>query len=89
MGKGPVPDLPHAIVIPNSLVDQWRRELKTFFKAHSLDIFQLPTVATELQKYFTAPDGPWKKSHHPLMFRIVLIPHSVRIVHTIATTRCS
>ena len=85
MGKGCVPNLPHAIVIPNSLVDQWRRELKTFFKAHTLDIFQLPTAAAELQSYFTAPDGLWKRSHHDDIFRIVLVPHSVRILHTILT----
>lgn len=85
MGKGRVPNLPHAIVIPNSLVDQWRRELKTFFMPHSLDIFQLPTAATELHTYFTAPDSVWKKAHHEPIFRIVLIPHSVSSALAIPT----
>ncbi|KAM6500021.1 hypothetical protein JOM56_003035, partial [Amanita muscaria] len=39
MGKGKVPDAPHAIIVPNSLVDQWRRELKCFFKPGAIDIF--------------------------------------------------
>jgi len=88
MGKGDVPNKPHAIVVPNSLVDQWRRELKTFFKPFSLDIFQLPTSADALKAYFSAPDGVWAQAHHLPIFRVVLIPHSVRVVHQIETASC-
>ncbi len=88
MGKGSVPNKPHAIVVPNSLVDQWRRELKTFFKPFSLDIFQLPTSAAALKRYFSDPDGVWEKANHPHIFRVVLIPHSVGVIHPI-TMSCS
>lgn len=88
MGKGRVPNKPHVIVVPNSLVDQWRRELKTFFKPYSLDIFQLPTSGAALQRYFSDPDGAWAKANHQPMFRVVLVPHSVCVVH-LRTVLCT
>ncbi|KIL63772.1 hypothetical protein M378DRAFT_11866 [Amanita muscaria Koide BX008] len=76
MGKGKVPDAPHAIIVPNSLVDQWRRELKCFFKPGAIDIFVLPTARVALQDYFKRDNSPWTKSHHTEIFRVVLVPHS-------------
>jgi hypothetical protein len=43
MGKKGVPNQPHLIVTLNTLVDQFRRELKTFFKKNTIDIFTYPT----------------------------------------------
>jgi SNF2 family DNA or RNA helicase len=79
MGKGKVPDAPHAIIVPNSLVDQWRRELKVFFKPNVIDIFVLPNKATSLRNYFNEKEGAWTKSIHAKICRVVLIPHSVII----------
>ncbi|KAK2464152.1 hypothetical protein APHAL10511_003845 [Amanita phalloides] len=78
MGKGGVPNAPHAIIVPNSLVGQWRRELKTFFKPNVIDIFILPTQKVKLPQYFEASnEGAWMKSKHEMIRRIVLVPHSV------------
>ncbi|KAM6488891.1 P-loop containing nucleoside triphosphate hydrolase protein [Amanita muscaria] len=77
MGRGKVPNAPHAIIVPNSLVDQWRRELKCFFKPGAIDIFVLPTARVALQDYFKRENSPWTKSHHDEIFRVVLVPHSV------------
>ncbi|KAF8668495.1 hypothetical protein AX14_006173 [Amanita brunnescens Koide BX004] len=78
MGRGKVPNAPHAIIVPNSLIDQWRRELKVFFKPNVIDIFVLPTQAAKLQKFFQEDkDGSWMRSRHEKIRRIVLIPHSV------------
>jgi SNF2 family DNA or RNA helicase len=75
MGRGKVPNAPHAIIVPNSLIDQWRREFKVFFKPHVIDIFVLPTQAAKLRNFFT--ESSWVKSRHEQIRRIVLVPHSV------------
>ena len=78
MGREGIPDLPHAIIVPNTLVDQWRRELKTFFKPHVIDIFVLPTQSSKLKGYFDEQvDNAWMRSKHQKIHRIVLVPHSV------------
>ncbi|KAM6488893.1 P-loop containing nucleoside triphosphate hydrolase protein [Amanita muscaria] len=77
MGRGVVPNAPHAIIVPNTLVNQWRRELKCFFKPHAIDIFVLPTSRVLLQDYFKRDNSPWTKANHDEIFRVVLIPHSV------------
>lgn len=77
MGRGVVPNAPHAIIVPNTLVNQWRRELKCFFKPHAIDIFVLPTSRVSLQDYFKRDNSPWTKANHDEIFRVVLIPHSV------------
>ncbi|KAM6491331.1 P-loop containing nucleoside triphosphate hydrolase protein [Amanita muscaria] len=77
MGTAGVPNAPHAIIVPNTLINQWRRELKCFFKPHAIDIFVLPTARAALKDYFEDSSSPWKKSNHELVFRVVLVPHSV------------
>jgi SNF2 family DNA or RNA helicase len=77
MGTSGVPNAPHAIIVPNTLINQWRRELKCFFKPHAIDIFVLPTARAALKDYFEDSSSPWKKSNHELVFRVVLVPHSV------------
>jgi SNF2 family DNA or RNA helicase len=81
MGKKGIPNAPHAIIIPNSLVDQWRRELKVFFKAFSIEIFVLPSSTNDLKEYFESDFSPWKRGKHDDIQRIVLVPHSVRHSH--------
>lgn len=71
-----IPDHGHLIIVPNSLIDQWHRELKTFFKPHSIDIFRLPSSMAEIQIFWTK-EGHWGKSKHLQMFRVVLVAHSV------------
>ncbi|KAK2459376.1 hypothetical protein APHAL10511_008608 [Amanita phalloides] len=85
MGKGGVPNVPHAIIVPNSLVRQWWQELKTFFKPNVIDIFILPTQKVKLPQYFEASnEGAWMKSRHEMICHIVLVPHSVSVQLTVS-----
>lgn len=76
MGKGKVPNQPHLVIVPNTLFDQWHRELKTAFKSHAIDIFPLPTAWEEI-KSFWATDS-WLNSHQNGVFKVVLCSQSVR-----------
>ena len=86
MGKGKVPNAPHAIIVPNSLIDQWPQEFKVFFKPHVINIFVLPTQSSKLRDYFNEENNSsWTQSKHAKIRRIVLVPHSV---NTAAITIC-
>jgi hypothetical protein len=73
MGKGLVPNHAHLLVVPNTLVDQVHRKLKTFFQPRSIDIFWVPTIAKKLSPFWNEYNG----SKHEPIFRVVIIPHSV------------
>ncbi|KAF8872160.1 hypothetical protein BD779DRAFT_1679866 [Infundibulicybe gibba] len=75
MGIGVVPDLPHLIIVPNTLVDQWCKELRTFFKPHYIDIFRMPTAAKDYMRFFKA-GGEWSRAQHRCILRVVLIAQS-------------
>lgn len=74
MGQGPVPDQPHLIVVPNSLVDQVWREFRTFFKRASIDIFILPSNPDQLSEYLKTTVA---NSKHSGIFRIFICSHTV------------
>ncbi|TFK60422.1 P-loop containing nucleoside triphosphate hydrolase protein [Pluteus cervinus] len=69
MGRGPVPNLPHLLVLPLSLVGQWISELRTFFKPKEIDIFDLSGNDKEVEKSL----ADLALSKHEPVFRIVLI----------------
>ncbi|KAF7974464.1 hypothetical protein HWV62_12104 [Athelia sp. TMB] len=71
-----IPDLPHAIVAPTSLVDQWGVEFSTFCRKGSVEVYKFPTKATEWPSFWTNPNGAWMKSIMPMSKRIVIIQHS-------------
>lgn len=76
MGEKTVPDRPHVVVVPNSLVDQWHGELKVFFQPHTIDIFRVPTGAKGVTEFWK-PGGVYDKSLHNPIFRVVICPSSV------------
>ena len=67
-------DLPHIIVIGNSLVHQWTNELHTFFASGKIEIYIFPTAESKFSQFW---EGDWKTSKTPYISRIILIPHSV------------
>ncbi|KAF7416476.1 hypothetical protein PC9H_002742 [Pleurotus ostreatus] len=71
-----VPNEPHLIVVPLSLVAQWKDELYRFFSRGSVDIFQLPNALGDLQTFFTNPDDAWLQSQQKMINRIVICAHS-------------
>jgi len=72
-----VPDSPHLIVVPTSLIEQWIREIKVFFDKKKVEIYQLPGTEEEIESFFLDVQSPWVKSETPMPLRIVLITHSV------------
>ncbi|KIM37675.1 hypothetical protein M413DRAFT_30621 [Hebeloma cylindrosporum] len=72
MGRGPVPNDPHLIIVPNSLVEQWIRELYAFNRKGSLDVFRLPVSANDVARFFLQEDSPWKKSKHEPINRVII-----------------
>jgi SNF2 family DNA or RNA helicase len=74
MGLGAVPNLPHLLIVPNAVLAQWHRELRTFFKPKSLEVHIVMGNEREVDDFFSSA---WKDSQTPMIFRVVLIQHSV------------
>ncbi len=72
-----VPNEPHIIVVPLSLVAQWVDKLYRFFSRGAIDIFQLPTSLAALKKFFSDAEGAWQLSKQKMINRIVICAHSV------------
>ncbi|KAF4598990.1 hypothetical protein EYR40_006078 [Pleurotus pulmonarius] len=72
-----VPNEPHLIIVPLSLVGQWKDELYRFFSRGAVDVFQIPNALDEIEFFFTDPKGPWKLSKQKMVNRIVVCAHSV------------
>ncbi|KAG2059837.1 hypothetical protein BDR06DRAFT_1002927 [Suillus hirtellus] len=69
-----VPNLPHIIAIPNSLVAQWMSELCIFFAPKMIEIYVYPTAEKDFTVFWM---GPWEKLSMPKINRIILVTHSV------------
>ncbi|KAF9486640.1 hypothetical protein BDN71DRAFT_1564661, partial [Pleurotus eryngii] len=72
-----VPDEPHLIVVPLSLVGQWMDELYRFFSRGAIDIFQLPSSLEDVKEFFSDPDGSWLQSQQKMINRVVICAHSM------------
>ncbi|KAG2337010.1 hypothetical protein BDR05DRAFT_952938 [Suillus weaverae] len=73
-GLDAIPNLPHIVIVPNSLNNQWYLELRTFFAPKAVEIYKYPTAENEFGDFF---NGPWAASATPLIHRIILVNHSV------------
>ncbi|KAG1848219.1 hypothetical protein C8R48DRAFT_677411, partial [Suillus tomentosus] len=78
-GQAQVPDLPHVIAVPNSLVAQWMSELRIFFVPKTVEIYVYPTAEKDFAAFWT---GPWEKSSMPKINRIILVTHSGKVLDT-------
>ncbi|KAJ8463834.1 hypothetical protein ONZ45_g17445 [Pleurotus djamor] len=76
MGKGMVPDSPHLIIVPTTLVGQWHREVQTFFRYGFIDVYVIPTNAKQRKAFFTDPSSKWVTSGQAMARRIVICSHS-------------
>jgi len=72
-----IPNEPHLIVVPTSLMEQWIREIKVFFHRKNIEFYQLPGTETEIENFFLNPGNPWANSLTPMPFCILLITQSV------------
>ena len=75
--KVQIPDCPHLIVLPNSLMEQWIWEIKVFFNKKSMEIYQLPGMEKEIEHFFVNAKSPCVSSHTPMPLHIYLIVQSV------------
>ncbi|KAG9308933.1 P-loop containing nucleoside triphosphate hydrolase protein [Chiua virens] len=73
-GHAVMENLPHVIVVSNSLVRQWISELQTFFAPGKIEIYIFPTAESKFTQFW---DGDWRTSKTPHINRIILVPHSV------------
>lgn len=74
VGQTFIPNLPHLIVVPNSMSARWLSELRTFFAPSTVEIYEYPTVEEDFASFWT---GHWASSKMPVVNRIILVPHSV------------
>ncbi|RXW11953.1 hypothetical protein EST38_g13902, partial [Candolleomyces aberdarensis] len=77
-GMGPVPDLSHLYVVPNSLIEQYRQEIMAFFKPHTVDILVIPHDPDAATKLFE--DIANRPS--PKINRIFIMGHASLLRHT-------
>ncbi|KAG2361110.1 P-loop containing nucleoside triphosphate hydrolase protein [Suillus spraguei] len=75
-GLDAIPNLPHVIIVPNSLNSQWFSELRTFFAPKALEVYNYPTAENEFGDFF---NSAWAKSSTPLIHCIILVNHSVML----------
>ncbi|KAG9318996.1 P-loop containing nucleoside triphosphate hydrolase protein [Chiua virens] len=73
-GRTMIDDLPHVILVGNSLVCQWVTELRTFFVPGRIEIYVFPTAESQFAQFW---EGDWKTSRTPFINRIIIVPHSV------------
>jgi len=59
-----IEDLPHVIVVENSLVCQWVVELQTFFSPGRIKIYIFPTADSKFAQFW---EGDWKTSKMPFI----------------------
>ncbi|KAJ8457265.1 hypothetical protein ONZ45_g18379 [Pleurotus djamor] len=76
LGKGPVNNAAHLIIVPLCLMGQWRKELQTFFAPGAIDIIDLPQAIIDVETFFTDKSSDWGKSGQEPIDRIVLCAHS-------------
>lgn len=75
-GKDTIEPLPHLIVTPGTLRNQWIRELQSLFRPHSVDIFvyDCPKAGNPA---FWKPDGEFYSSRQKPQNKIIFTTHSV------------
>ncbi|TFK59812.1 hypothetical protein BDN72DRAFT_780239 [Pluteus cervinus] len=70
-----LPDFPHLIIVPGTLLVQWELELKGVGKPAAFDLF-VYKANRDFHKAFWAEGGPWALSEQPMFRRIILASHS-------------
>lgn len=75
---GNIPDLPHVIVCPVNLREQWQAEIKRFLTFAAFDVF--PYVGRYLSRK-TWWETLFQRSQQPKINRIILATISVRQLH--------
>ncbi|KXN84276.1 SWI/SNF-like matrix-associated actin-dependent regulator [Leucoagaricus sp. SymC.cos] len=70
-----IPSLPHLIICPGTLIEQWKTELMTLFLPRSVDILTYDSQTDP--KVFWGLAGPLHSSKHEFHHRVIIASHSV------------
>ncbi|CAA7271229.1 unnamed protein product [Cyclocybe aegerita] len=70
-----LPDLPHLVIVPTTLMDQWQTELRKVYKPSAFDIFLYQAGKAD-HDAFWAPDSPFSTSRQPESNKIIIASHS-------------
>lgn len=76
---GNIPDIPHIIVCPVNLKEQWQREMERFLIPHSFDILPYAGKLSSREQWWTTL---YEKSNHAQIQRIILATNSVSLRDT-------
>ena len=80
-----LPERPHLIIVPGTLLAQWEHELKVVFKRNSVDIMTYGTTQPQRQEFWSE-HGVFQSSKQPKYLQIILASHSVRLSSLISFT---
>ena len=77
-GNKKIPDAPHLILAPGTLISQWWDELRLLFLPKGVDLLVYPSLKEE-REYFWSPGGTYDSAKHQPASRIILAAHSVGV----------
>lgn len=74
-----LPNLPHLVIVPGTLLSQWEAELKTLFKPKCFKILMYAGgVGKALREEFWSEGGPFHSTSQKLASNVVVVAsHSV------------
>jgi SNF2 family DNA or RNA helicase len=72
-----LPNLPHLVIVPGTLLSQWEAELRTLFNPKFFKILMY-TPGKALREDFWSEDGPFYSTRQKLASNVIIIAsHSV------------
>lgn len=70
-------DLPHLILVPGTVLNQWEAEAKVLLRPKSFDILMYG-IGKGVHEVFWSAEGDFRLSKHKPRHRIIIASHSVR-----------
>lgn len=76
-GSRSIPNKPHLIIVPGTILAQWESEIKMALNPKAFDLF-IYTTGKAFREEFWSDEGLFAQSEQPAANRIILASHSVR-----------
>jgi hypothetical protein len=71
-----IPNLPHLVIVPGTILEQWKSVMRIFLNPKAFDLF-VYTTGQPFRQEFWSESGPFAQSKQPHANRIILATHSV------------
>jgi len=71
-----IPDGPHVIVVPGTLISQWKDELMLWFLRHNIEIL-VYVGGDKAREEFWSENGPWQRRQLTGRQTVLLVSHTV------------